>query len=106
MDGKFLNHLGFADDIVLISNDSDELQVELQINNAKTKIMSNINKNLNITLEGKTKTTENVESYTYVGQQITTAKDGVVDRITRRIRLGWCAFGKLSFILKQIFPTV
>lgn len=115
IDGVNLNHLRFADDIVLLSADPHELQdmvnelnsatrdIGLKINITKTKTMTNTREPTNIQLEGIA--LEMVDSYVYLGQRITTEKNGMNDEISRRIRLGWLAFGKLSYILKSSIPN-
>lgn len=114
IDGERLNHLRFADDIVLISNNLQDLQimisdlnnhsknVGLTMNKSKTKTMSNTQINPHIQLEGEV--VENIDSYIYLGQKITTKKDNFSDEITRRISLSWAAFGKLKETLTSDIP--
>ena len=99
IDGQFLSHLRFADDIVLISNDADELgtmlrelkeaseAVGLRINLLKTKIMSP--DNIQITLGNHT--LEVVEEYVYLGHNIKLDRDNQTAEITRRVGLTWAA---------------
>ena len=109
IDGSFLNHLRFADDIVLISSDIHELaemtkelnqaskQVGLKMNIQKTKIMSEVN--IDVTIDNQQ--IENVSQYVYLGHNITLGKENQRAEITRRIALAWAAFGKLTYILKN-----
>lgn len=109
IDGKYLNHLRFADDIVLFSSDPAELTTMLQelrvvseavglkMNLQKTKIMST--SNMRVIIENHT--LELVEEYIYLGHSIKIGKSNQTAEITRRIGLSWAAFGKLSYILRQ-----
>ncbi|KAF2903177.1 hypothetical protein ILUMI_03006 [Ignelater luminosus] len=69
------------------------------MNKLKTKIMTSTNRNPNISLESKP--LEVVDSYIYLGQKVTPKKDNIIDKITRRINLGWLVFGKLAYIIKD-----
>ncbi|KAL3271590.1 hypothetical protein HHI36_022065 [Cryptolaemus montrouzieri] len=114
IDGELLHHLRFADDIVLISSNVQELQdmildlnnhsknVGLEMNISKMKIMTNKNNNPVIHVEGQQ--LENVENYIYLGQKLTTKKDNMTDEITRRVSLSWAAFGKLKHVLTSDIP--
>jgi Reverse transcriptase (RNA-dependent DNA polymerase) len=109
IDGSFLNHLRFADDIVLCSSDFHELvemtrelnhaskQVGLKMNIQKTKIMSQ--ENTEPTIDNQQ--IENVSHYIYLGHNITLGKENQWAEVTRRIALTWAAFGKLTHILKN-----
>ena len=80
INGDTLNHLRFADDIVLLGNTSDEIKrklidlnreskkIGLKINMSKTKVMSNQNEDLEIEIDD-TKV-EIVNEYVYLGQVI------------------------------------
>lgn len=115
INGEYLNHLRFADDILIISNDAAELQemvteldnhsklVGLTININKTKIMTNTNEQMNITLGDQP--LEKVVHYIYLGQKITTTKDRMKEEISRRIKMAWIAFGKLSNSLTSELPN-
>ena len=115
INGEYLNHLRFADDIILISETPEELQimlndlnreslkVGLKMNRSKTKIMFNRNANkLNIKLEDED--LEQVEEYNYLGQIIKLEKDHEIE-IKRRITIGWKAFYKNRDVLKSNLPT-
>lgn len=109
VDGSFLNHLRFADDIVLLSSDIHELvdmineldhaskQVGLKMNIQKTKIMSR--ENIAITIDQQQ--IENVSQYRYLGHNITLGKDNQRAEVTRRVSLMWAAFGNLAHKLKN-----
>jgi hypothetical protein len=110
IDGIYLNHLRFADDIVIISEDLKELndmikqlhdaslKVGLEMNISKTKILSPSNSN-NLTINNKA--IETVDEYVYLGHKIKLGKENQIAEIPRRIGLGWAAFGKLDHILKN-----
>ena len=114
INGEYLNHLRFADDIVLISSNATELQemmqelenrskeIGLRMNLNKTKVMYNdfafrekiITSNVEV---------EQVNSYIYLGQEI--SMDGsIMNEINRRIRIAWSTFGKNSLILRSKLP--
>lgn len=109
VDGFRLNHLRFADDIVLISNNATELQemlnelnlaainIGLNMNYSKTKIMSS--EDINIYIQDNN--IECVNEYIYLGHTIKLGKENQHAEINRRIRLTWAAFGKLGHILKN-----
>lgn len=109
IDGSYLNHLRFADDIVLISNNRHELsdmvkqlndaskKVGLKMNISKTKIISNNEEH--ILIDGIE--LENVEEYIYLGHTIKIGKENQSAEIRRRIRLTWAAFGKMKHILRN-----
>lgn len=109
VDGIRLNHLRFADDVVLISTDIEELNVMLKELNAKSKeigLKMNINKTKimsnslhNITIDNTI--IENVDHYIYLGHTIKIGKENQSAEIKRRIHLAWVAFGKLSYIFKD-----
>lgn len=109
IDGSYLSHLRFADDIVLISTDIQELksmlqdlnekskEIGLKMNLDKTKIISNSQED--ITIENTI--IEKVEKYIYLGHIIKNEKENQTLEIKRRIQQTWAAFGKLSFIFKD-----
>lgn len=109
IDGTFLNNLRFADDIVLINSDINELRSMIQqLNNAskkvglamninKTKIMSSNNDPITIDNERL----ETVEEYVYLGHAVKLGKENQTREIRRRIGAAWAAFGKLKHILKN-----
>ena len=111
--GERLSNLRFADDIVLFSQSIKELQEMItllndegkkdgmKLNKEKTKIMGNIYANKNdfkISVEGVELTL--VESYTYLGQLLTT-DNNIAKEISRRTGQGWTTFGKYSHLLNN-----
>lgn len=109
-----LNHLRFADDIVLISNSTKELndmieeldkvsiQVGLKMNLQKTKVMFNACiKKENIKIQDNI--IEEVQKYVYLGQEMT-MNSNMENEINRRIRAGWATFGMNSIIFKSKMP--
>ena len=111
INGKYLSHLRFADDIVLMTVDLDEAQIMLQqlneesrkvglkMNLSKTKIMINIDDDRDIKI-GDT-IIERVDSYVYLGHKLKLGLDNQTAEVKRRIGLGWAAFGKLRLIFKS-----
>src|ERR1700761_3580759 len=111
VNGKYLSHLRFADDIVLIAMDLDQAQVTLQqlneesskiglkMNLSNTKIMTNIDDDRDIKI-GDT-VIERVDNYIYLGHKLKLSLNNQTAEIRRRIGLGWAAFGKLNLIFKS-----
>ena len=114
IDGENLNHLRFADDIVLISENPDELQamlsdlnkeslkVGLKMNRSKTKVMYNDNTQRRV-IKVEEEIIEEVQEYNYLGQVLKLTKDNE-NEVKRRIILGWKAFGKQRHIMKSSLP--
>lgn len=109
INNRYLNHLRFADDIVMLSETANELQdmlrslvqassqVGLEMNATKTKIMTNsIERPINV----KGKTIEYVYSYIYLGKQISFLKTHNEDEIERRTNIAWKKFWSFREILK------
>ena len=119
IDGEYLSHLRFADDIIIFTRNIAELhemlqelnqaslEVGLSMNFKKTKIMRNKHAevtNRKITIDSNE--IEEVNHYIYLGQRISMETASKEQEIKRRITLGWQAFGRASaiFINKEI-PT-
>ena len=80
INGEYLSHLRFADDIILIAADLDQAQIMLEqlneesskvglkMNLSKTKIMTNIDDDRDIKI-GDT-VIERVDSYVYLGLKL------------------------------------
>ena len=109
INGEYLSHLIFADDIILIAKWTSELQkmlqdihetskpVGLNMHLGKTKVMCNpvVNKT-DININGRK--IEAVNNYIYLGQMVT--EDHNQEQELRcRIGLGWTTFGKLDSIM-------
>jgi len=116
IDGESLNHLRFADDIILFASNFEDLQemlqelnqasleVGLSMNLKKTKIMSNqytedIDNDQPITINNNI--IETVDHYIYLGQRISMDSTSKELEVKRRITLGWQAFGRASSIFKS-----
>jgi hypothetical protein len=114
INGEKLNHLRFADDIVLISTTATEVsdmlnqlndeskRLGMKINMKKTKAMFNNNANKEAIHLGLEKI-ETVDEYIYLGQLITPANDNI-DEVKRRTSAGWGAFSQYRDILKSKMP--
>lgn len=114
IDGEYLNHLRFADDIVLIADNAKDasemlrsmyeasLEVGLKINFQKSQFMTNLVLSDNVSVGG-TKI-EQVMSYKYLGHEIRIGRDNQTCETYRRIGLAWAAFGKLKDVLKADIP--
>jgi len=114
INGERLSHLRFADDIVIFSENPDDLesmlqdlnsgsnQVGLKINMKKTKTMFNkfiSKKQIHI----QHTAIEEVEDYIYLGQLIK-MDHRQYDEVRRRVRSGWGAFGKLNEVMQSNMP--
>ena len=109
IDGEYLSHHIFADDIVLIAKSTSELQkivqdihetsklVGLHMHLGKTKVMCNpgVNKTY-ININGRK--IKEVDNYIYLSQMVTKDHDQEQE-LRHRIGLGWTAFGKLDSIM-------
>ena len=114
INGSYLSHLRFADDIVILAKTPQELhemiqelnegslKVGMKMNMNKTKVMFNPLCTKEQIVVG-TQIVEEVGEYTYLGQIITFNKD-IDKEIKRRIILGWAAYGKHKNILESELP--
>ncbi|CAG9136621.1 unnamed protein product [Plutella xylostella] len=115
VNGEYISHLRFADDIVIMAETLEELgemltdlndaskQVGLKMNMDKTKVMSNEHVSSSpVTVGGVT--IEVVDQYPYLGQVIRLGKSNFDKEVARRIQLGWAAFGKLRHIFTKNIP--
>lgn len=115
INGQYLTHLRFADDIVLMAETMEDLntmledlrsasqRVGLRMNMDKTKIMSNAHVVPSPVHVGNT-TLEVVDHYVYLGQAVQLGRSNIEKEISRRIQLGWAAFGKLRKIFASDLP--
>jgi hypothetical protein len=114
INGKYLSHLKFADDIVVFANKLDDLeemineltdassQYGLKLNAEKTKFMRN-----RFVIPKQIKTNgvqlKEVDRYVYLGQMINMTK-GIEEEISRRCALAWQAFARGGIIFKSDLP--
>ena len=115
INGRKLTHLRFADDIILISHNTEELQemldqmnyhcsqYGLKINTKKTKVIVNTSATTNTPITLDSSQLESVEEYIYLGQTIRADKN-MDNEISRRIRNSWIAFSKYKEVLNGPSP--
>lgn len=109
LNGKYLNHLRFADDIAILAEtpkdleemiralDHESKKVGLEMNTNKTKIMTNSFKR---PIRANGHEIEYVDSYIYLGKRVSFNAESNLEEITRRISLAWKKFWSLKEILK------
>lgn len=109
INGTRLNHLRFADDLVILEEDPLLLEsmiqtladrsreVGLEMNSSKTKMMTNSTP-ISITINGQK--LEYVEEYVYLGQ-IISPNDQMSKEIDKRIANGWKKYWALKEIMKS-----
>ena len=115
INGEYITHLRFADDIVVMAETTEELstmlgdlsraseRVGLKMNMDKTKVMVNIHVAPTPIKIGDS-TLEVVDDYVYLGQTVQLGRSNFEKEINRRIRLGWAAFRKLHGIFSSNLP--
>src|SRR6202012_779890 len=97
INGKFLNHLRFEDDIILIAADLDQLQtmmnqlhqesskIGLKMNLSKTKVMTNIDDDAVIKVEDDVIKRVDIDSYIYLGHKLKLGLDNQTVEVKHRI---------------------
>nr|ADI61810.1 endonuclease-reverse transcriptase [Bombyx mori] len=115
INGEYISHLRFADDIVIMAESLQDLQemvhslnaasqrVGLGMNLDKTKVMFNGNVIPRPIDVGGTPL-EVVQEYIYLGQTLQLGRNNFEKEVTRRIQLGWAAFGKLRQVFSSPIP--
>lgn len=115
INGEYITHLRFADDIVIMAESLEELntmlsdlsivsqQVGLKMNMDKTKIMYNVHVAPVPVIVGND-TLKVVDHYVYLGQIVQLGRSNFDKEVARRIQLGWAAFGKLRDIFSSKIP--
>ncbi|CAG9830961.1 unnamed protein product [Diabrotica balteata] len=77
-------------------------KVGLEINFAKTKMMTNLVPSGPLKLENWN--IETVDKYIYLGHEIQISRDNQTCELSRRIALGWATFGKIKDVFKENIP--
>ncbi len=115
INGEYITHLRFADDIVVMAESLEDLstmlddlcrvsqQVGLRMNMDKTKVMANAHVTPYPISVGSSNL-EIVDEYVYLGQVIQLGRSNFEKEVNRRIQLGWAAFGKLRNIFSSNLP--
>ncbi|CAG4934862.1 unnamed protein product [Colias eurytheme] len=110
---KCLNHLRFADDLVLISQSGKDLQsmidslnigsnrVGLEMNLCKTMLMTN---SVRRTLSVGSEPLEYTDHYLYLGKQISFTRESNEREVERRSQLTWNKYWSLREIFKGNLP--
>lgn len=113
INGKFLSNLRFADDIVLFSTSSKQLEkmltdlsdssntIGLQLNTSKTKVATN---SIQTPIIVNQTPIEYVDSYIYLGKLISFKNTRHKDELDRRINMAWKKFWSLKETLKSKLP--
>lgn len=113
INGRYLSHLRFADDIVLLSESATQLQqminslheesrkVGLEINLDKTNAMTNHTK---IPIYLRNRPLSYADTYIYLGKQISFNPRNNELEVERRVNITWKKFWNLKEILKSDMP--
>ena len=108
--GRIINNLRYADDIVLVATSLKEMQelvkrveevakeFNMLINAAKTKVMTNTMKTMNVMVDGGT--LEQVNCFVYLGSNISNDADCTKD-VKARLAMGMVVMNKLVKIWKN-----
>ena len=113
INGDKLNHLRFADDIIIIAHAVKDFEVMLQeLNNASRKFGLKMNMRKTNIMAGTTRTVyingiqlNHAEENVYLGQRVALIETNQDNEIRRRIKARWQAFGRYSIIMKGTLPT-
>ncbi|XP_045534998.1 uncharacterized protein LOC106709987 [Papilio machaon] len=112
INGRYLSHLRFADDIILFSETAEELEymikslaaqsrlVGLKINESKTKVMTN-REQIQITVDNTP--LEYVEDYIYLGHLVS-FKSSIDKEVERRIKRTWNKYWSMKEVFKSKIP--
>lgn len=113
IEGRYLSHLRFADDLVLLSESSQQLQymldtlhkasrqVGLEMNITKTKVMTNFKKS-NIGIDNDF--INYVDHYIYLGKQIGFNRESNSLEVERRVKHTWNKYWSYKEIFKSEMP--
>ncbi|KAI8425563.1 hypothetical protein MSG28_011388 [Choristoneura fumiferana] len=113
IDTEYLSNLRFADDIVIFAKTSKELEIMigelsnasknigLQMNTLKTKVATNSTQN---PIKNNDTQIEYVDSYVYLGKQMSFRKSRHEDELDRRINMTWKKYWSFKEIMKAKLP--
>jgi hypothetical protein len=115
INGEYISHLQFADDIVIMAETLKDLQlmlndladssarIGLQMNLDKTKVMLNEHV-LKEPIAICWAVLEVVQKYIYLGQTLQLRRNNFEDEVHRRIQMGWEAIMKLRPVFSSSIP--
>ncbi|KAG6465037.1 hypothetical protein O3G_MSEX014898 [Manduca sexta] len=114
INGHYLNHLRFADDLVLLSESYSQQQfmlqslnehskqVGLEMNLSKTRLMTNSKENRTIFIDNIP--LKYTEKYIYLGKQMSFDRNSNDQEIERRVHLAWNKYWCHKEIFKSNMP--
>nr|CDJ95419.1 RNA-directed DNA polymerase (reverse transcriptase) domain containing protein [Haemonchus contortus] len=112
VDGRYLHHLRFAEDIVFITPNIEQAErmlaefdnacgkIGLRLNLTKTMFMKNgLVPDAPFTLNGKN--ISECSSYVYLGREVNVGMNNVAPELCRRKRAAWGAFKNIEGVVKK-----
>jgi hypothetical protein len=105
INGEYISHLRFADDIVIMAETMQDLQLMLNglaDSSARIGLRMNLDKTKPIAFCEAV--VEVVQKYVYLGQTLQLGRNNFINEVNRGIQLGWAAFGKLRRVFSSSIP--